>query len=218
MTALAKVGTYRLSAGYSRTVAGHKKALGAPMIGAAMIADPLIRAAELPTAAAALRERRACQYAAAMARKSGALPSDQSAFHALWDEATTRVHFVTTGANQRVYASYTIPAHVLEFDADREILCLPAPDPEPEAPCELTAAMVFDTPSELPENPAIVPQEPETPRQPAPIAAAAIAPPKVAKPARKARRKSRKPRKRTGMKTITFMCGRGRMATVECRI
>lgn len=117
-----------LSRTYTALVASHRRALAAPMIGAQMKGDPFIGVRDKP--AAALLERRACQYAAAMARKSGLLPADQAAFHAVYQPDAGTVHFITGAAEgkPKVYAKFEIPRRVLEFDPDASLLALPAPE------------------------------------------------------------------------------------------
>lgn len=142
MGALVRVGNSMLSRGFARTVVQHKRALAAPMVGAKMARDPWI-SDSAKTLAAAVRERRACQYASAMARKTGALPGDHSNFSAVWDETRSTVHFVIQG-ERRAWASYSIPAHVMAFDPDKDLLCLPAPDDEASTPCKNTIDMFDD--------------------------------------------------------------------------
>jgi len=144
--ALIPSGNWVPSIGYRRSLVIHRKALSAPMVGAQMAGDPAIRLG--PSLAASLRERRACQYASAMAAKLGMLPADQTAFAAVFEAATTTVHFVTRNpdGSPRLYASFSIPSRVMEFNPDAEALCLPAPD---DAPCGETQAMDLGEPVDL---------------------------------------------------------------------
>jgi hypothetical protein len=141
MASLVKVGNSYLSRGYARTAVAHKKALAAPMIGCKMVSDPLIGYVghKPATMAAAMRERRACQYAAAMARKT--LGADLNALTAIWNEETSTVFFM---AGNRLYSRYVIPEHVMAFDVDNSLLCLPEPETAP-APCTQTASMFDDS-------------------------------------------------------------------------
>lgn len=149
MNGLAKVGNTRLSAGYTRTVIGHKRAMAAPMLGCAMASDPRIHS-RAKTGAEALRERRAVQYASAMGRRLGSLPGDQSALAAVWDEAKARVVFLTTGASQKIYAYFVIPEAIMTFDADHSMLLLSAPEESP-APCADTVNL-FGEPETGPDD------------------------------------------------------------------
>lgn len=126
--------SYRLSKGYVGSMVSHRRALTTPMVGFKMTADPVIGDInnQAKTIAAALRERRACQYASAMGRSTGELPADQSALVALWDEDKAMVHFVTRTTPQRVYGSFAISERVMQFNADSSAKSLPAPGEAPE--------------------------------------------------------------------------------------
>lgn len=145
--ALTATGNWLPSVAYRRTLVAHRKALSAPMIGAQMACDPTFRLG--PSLAASLRERRACQYAAAMARQTGRLPVDQSAFAAVFEAEAATVHFLTRASDgrPRIYASFVIPDRVMTFNPEADALCLPAPDETPR--CENTAAMDLGEPVDL---------------------------------------------------------------------
>jgi len=126
MNVIARIGNYALSRIHARGVIAHKRAMAAPMIGAQMVNDPFIRT--MATGAASLRERRFCQYAAAISRQSGAMPANQAAFAAVFDQSAGAVHFLTTGPNPRVYATFSIPKRILEFNPDDSTFLLDAPE------------------------------------------------------------------------------------------
>lgn len=115
-----------------------KRAMSAPMIGAQMVCDPYIAVSGKP--GADLMTRRACQYATAIARKQGSIPTDASALHAHFMQGKSTVYFMTTGPCPKVYASFLIPARVMEYDPDSALLCLPAPDGQDDFALELVDA------------------------------------------------------------------------------
>lgn len=87
--------------------------VGVPMVGDPKIIDSL----------GSTMTRRACQYAAAMLEKAGALSGDLSRFDAHCDRVAT-VTFVAADATQAEAARFTIPARVLAFDPHKPPLRL----------------------------------------------------------------------------------------------
>lgn len=142
--------TRDLVAEVKRERLAHRRAIAAPMTRVPMAADPYMprvdggramsplerNAWELAGARAHL-ERRACQYAANMAERSGMLRLPVRDYNATFDGRAT-VHLV---AQKHTFA-FTIPAHVLAFDPSAPALALPAPAAE-EKPdrCDHTAPL-----------------------------------------------------------------------------
>lgn len=128
--------------------AAHRRALARPMIGAQMAGDPAI--ATHSTASRSLLERRACQYAAAMAAADGAIPFDVSHMLASFSPQSGKVSF-RDPVNRMTLASFSIPAHVLAFDPDGAPLALPAPQdndaPTPAPRCRDTPDMIAAPPA-----------------------------------------------------------------------
>jgi hypothetical protein len=64
---------------------------------------------------------RACQYAAAILQKRGALPLDASAFEARWSPELRTVTFWRSGA---FAAAYRIPDRVMDYDPRRALVSI----------------------------------------------------------------------------------------------
>ncbi|HEY8066613.1 MAG TPA: hypothetical protein VIF40_18090 [Methylosinus sp.] len=64
---------------------------------------------------------RACQYAAAILQKRGALPLDAGAFEARWSPELRTVTFWRSGA---FAAAYRIPDRVMDYDPSRAMVSI----------------------------------------------------------------------------------------------
>jgi hypothetical protein len=106
--------------------ARHLRALSEPMLGAQMVHDPWI------PPDGTLPERRAIQYAAALARRAGVIGADASGFDGSFDPATATVRL--EGADSAV--EYVIPERIMAYDPDKP--ALPAPSDRSPATIDAT--------------------------------------------------------------------------------
>lgn len=96
--------------------------LGRPMLGIRMMADPRYDAAEQGDIAH-LEKRRACQYAAAMVLRSGAL-GDFEGVDAIF-QAPATVIFIRADSGQEEITRFTVPTYIMNFDPDAPAIAIP---------------------------------------------------------------------------------------------
>lgn len=143
------------------------RGLAKPMLGIAMVDDPLMpMARDGASDASRLLARRACQYATWRGQQTGQIPRDASGLDTIWWPDSATVAFIRADASQAEVCRITIPEHIMAFDASAPALALPAPEDAKAARCEDTCEMGLAVAS------------------PAPAAAPALARETCTKPAR----------------------------------
>lgn len=95
--------------------------LGRPMLGIRMMADPRYDHVE-DGDIAHLEKRRACQYAAAMVLRSGAL-GDFEGVDAIF-QAPATVIFIRADSGQQELTRFTVPAYIMNFDPGAPTIAL----------------------------------------------------------------------------------------------